>query len=151
MSNICVVALNVHGHAGVVADRSFISDRSHPIQGEVGAGKVAPSVRTSGDPRKLATAIETLEELVGRMVTVRRGFDTHDHWPPYHIEKIDYGADSDLRCVVMRTFPNGSREYIRRSIGQVTSERKYAEANAIITSADSEDLWAALDARLPSP
>ena len=103
----------------------------------------------SGDRRAIAAAIKTLEELVGRSVVVNRGLASQDLWPPYHVAKIDFAADPEFRVVVARTFPNGSRQFIRRSIGQVTTERKYAEANAVISAADADELWLILEGEIP--
>ena len=136
--------LNADDHGGWWS--ACLQVRPHPviIGSRYGAGKVVSEVEKSGDSKQLRAAIETLQELIGRTIAVNRGMQSQDFWPPYRIIKIDYESERDFRCVVGRIFPNGSRQYIRRSVLQAIGEHRYIDADNLVSKAEERDLLEAL-------
>lgn len=89
----------------------------------------------------LETAIETLQELIDRVVAVR----LDDASEPFRVKQIDYLAKREHRCVVVRVDPEGYLCTMRRPVADVTRSPLCFDADATIARTPPVEVRAALE------
>ena len=93
----------------------------------------------------LDTAINTLNELVGRTLTRKGNVEISPLGPLFRVVRIDYFSQPDLRCVIGCKYPNGSLHLKRRPVGDFTGCEKYFDAEAVISAAEIGELRRAVE------
>ena len=94
----------------------------------------------------LVAAILTLRELIGQPAALTRAESHTATDIPFRVAVIDFLASRENRCIVGRTLPNGTYESLRRSVTDITADRKYFVADTAIADATVEDVREALSA-----
>lgn len=92
----------------------------------------------------LETAVETLQELIDRVVAVRLSSNEADG-EPFRVAQIDYLAKREHRCVVVRVDSEGIMRYLRRPVADVTRNPLCFDADATIARSPLDEVKAAVE------
>ena len=83
----------------------------------------------------LETAVETLQDLIGRLVAVRVSDSVFATGEPFRVEQIDYLANRERRCVMVRVDSLGIEHHLRLPVADITCDPMYFDADAAVARA----------------